>query len=408
MVKVSIIIPVYNSQEYISRCLNSILSQSLKEIEIICVDDKSTDKSAEIIEYYAKSDCRIHIIENAVNVGAACSRNAAMKQANGEYVQFVDSDDYLEPGALEELYNMSKENKSDMCFFKMTEPEENHKQELRLGEKGITGSYGGVYSGNEILKLFVENNEFFYYPWCVMLRREFLEINNIRFRNIIIGEGGCIVLSSLFKAERVLVSDGKYYNYCDNSTSVMATNKGNYKLLYGQLVQYIVALKELSENDAEGIRVFLDYQYKKVKAGVNNLSAENADKIQNMLEDGFSKHIFYTFMNKGSYDVKLSEEDIDKLRNSSVNIIYGAGYATKDVLSVLNENQIGIYGIAVTDVTKNPKYLFGHRVYDISQLESLSGRAVVIVTANKKYRNEIEGILLAKGFKNNIFLDIQI
>lgn len=405
MVKVSVIVPVYNSQEYISRCLDSILGQSLKETEIICVDDMSSDRSLEIIESYADMDNRIRIVKNVCNGGAGYSRNAGIELAKGEYVQFVDSDDYLEPGTLEELYAASKENKSDMCFFKLAAPEESL---CSRRAKGIDGSYKGLYTGNEILGLFVENKEFFYYSWCVMIRRAFLECNNIRFQNIRIGEGGAFVLSALFKAERVLVSDGKYYNYCDNSMSVMAANKDSYRVLYGQLVQYIIALKELSGNDDKGLRRFLDYQYKKVKAGAGNLSAENADKIQGMLEDGFSKHIFYTFLNKGSYDVKFSKKDLDNLKNSDINIIYGAGYASKDVLNVLGENQIEVYGVAVGDVTKNPKSLFGYRVYDISQFESVRDRAVVIVTANKKYREEIEEMLLTKGFKNNIFLDIEI
>ncbi len=405
MVKVSVIIPVYNAAESISRCLDSILSQSLREIEVICIDDMSCDKSREIIEQYADMDSRVRIIKNTHNIGAGYSRNAGIEQAYGEYIQFVDSDDYLEAGALEELYIDSKKNESDMCFFKMSEPKDDGNNRRAAG---ITGTYEGLYTGTEILGIFVQNKEFFYYSCCVMIRRDFILSNHIRFQNIRIGEGGAFILNLLFKAERVLVSDGKYYNYCDNDMSVTAANKDAYIVLCGQLIQYITALKELSENDDEGLRIFLDYQYKKVKAGVNNLSAENAVKIEALLKDRFSKHIFYTFMTKNSYDVRFSEEDIDRLKNSSVNIIYGAGYASRDVLNVLNEHQIEIYGVAVSDTTKNPKSLFGHRVYDISQLEKFSDKAVVIVTANKKYRSEIEEMLLAKGFKNNIFLDIKI
>jgi len=405
MVKVSVIIPVYNAAESISRCLDSILGQSLKEIEVICVDDMSCDKSLEIIGQYADVDSRVRIIKNTHNIGAGYSRNAGIGQAQGEYIQFVDSDDYIETMALEELYISAKKKESDMCFFKMTEP---HAGGDNRKETGISKTYTGIYSGTEILGIFVQNKEFFYYSWCVMIRRDFIEFYNIRFPNLKIGEDAVFILNLLFRAKRVLVNDGRYYNYCDNNMSVTALNKNSYILLCGQLVQYITALKELSKNDDEGIRIFSDYQYKKVKAGVSNLSAENAVKIEAMLEDEFSKHIFYTFMTKNSYDVRFSEEDIERLKKSSVNIIYGAGYATRDVLNVLNEQQIEIYGVAVSDTTKNPKSLFGHRVYNIAQLEKLSDKAVVIVTANRKYRGEIEEMLLTKGFKNNIFLDIKI
>ena len=88
---ISVIIPVYNSAKYISKCLNSVITQSFKDIEIICVDDASTDESLCIIKKYSQKDNRIKVFSNDTNMGAGCSRNLALENARGKYIYFLDS-----------------------------------------------------------------------------------------------------------------------------------------------------------------------------------------------------------------------------------------------------------------------------------------------------------------------------
>lgn len=130
--KISIIVPVYNVEKYLSRCLDSLLNQSLRDIEIICVNDGATDNSLDILNEYAKNDSRIKII-NQENSGVGVARNNALKIAIGEFVGFVDSDDWVSSDFYENLYNSAVEynaeiacsnivktfkNKSDEIFFK--------------------------------------------------------------------------------------------------------------------------------------------------------------------------------------------------------------------------------------------------------------------------------------------------
>jgi len=103
-VKISVIIPVYNTALYLNRCLDSVINQTLNDIEIICVNDKSTDGSLSILEQYAKLDKRVKIINNKKNEGVSAARNKAIKNAVGEYVSFVDSDDAIDLDFLEKLY----------------------------------------------------------------------------------------------------------------------------------------------------------------------------------------------------------------------------------------------------------------------------------------------------------------
>ena len=116
-VKISIIIPVYNVEKYISQCLDSAINQSLKDIEIIIVDDCGSDKSMDIAKEYAKNDSRIKIIKNSQNQGPFTSRNNAVLVANGEYLVFLDSDDFLDLRACEIAYNATKDGYYDIVRF---------------------------------------------------------------------------------------------------------------------------------------------------------------------------------------------------------------------------------------------------------------------------------------------------
>ena len=111
--KVSVIIPVYNVELYLRICLESVLKQNLKEIEIICVDDGSTDKSLDILLEYAAKDNRITVLKQE-NLYAGVARNAGLAVARGEYLSFLDSDDFFEPDMHEEMYKKAKEDGSDV------------------------------------------------------------------------------------------------------------------------------------------------------------------------------------------------------------------------------------------------------------------------------------------------------
>ena len=112
--KVSVIVPVYNVAPYLARCLDSLVGQTLKDIEIICVDDKSTDNSLDVLHEYAAKDARITVIALSENSGVAVARNAGLDVACGEYIGFVDSDDYVDSDFYEKLYDIAVESETDI------------------------------------------------------------------------------------------------------------------------------------------------------------------------------------------------------------------------------------------------------------------------------------------------------
>ena len=114
----SIVVPVYNVQAYLPECIDSLLNQSFRDFEILIIDDKSTDSSLEIAQKYADAhtDC-IRLLPHAVNKGLGGARNTGIEAATGEYILFIDSDDYLRADALEKLADRIKETKADVVEF---------------------------------------------------------------------------------------------------------------------------------------------------------------------------------------------------------------------------------------------------------------------------------------------------
>ena len=118
-IKVSVIVPVFNVEEYLSTSLDSILNQTLKDIEIICINDGSTDASLDILENYAKKDARIKIISKK-NEGQGIARNIGLDNAQGEFIAFVDSDDFIKEDMLEKSYEKSVSKNLDLVMYKIS------------------------------------------------------------------------------------------------------------------------------------------------------------------------------------------------------------------------------------------------------------------------------------------------
>ena len=147
--EVSVIIPVYNAEKYLRECLDSVVNQTLKDIEIICIDDGSTDHSRAILMGYEKSDPRITVISQE-NLGLSAARNCGMRYASGKYIYFLDSDDYIDGEALEILVRLAEENDADSVhfaakpFYESEELRRSHNLDQYFDMKGFSGLYYGA------------------------------------------------------------------------------------------------------------------------------------------------------------------------------------------------------------------------------------------------------------------------
>ena len=160
MPKISVLIPVYHVEKYLSQCLNSVINQSEKDIEIICVEDGSDDGSAAILDDFSKDDHRIKVIKHSHNMGLCKSRKDAVKAATGEYIMFLDSDDYLEKNACEELYiEIENKNVDVIQFGAILEPEYGVSQELIDWTANFMEPREGYISGDDLLTKCFEDGD---------------------------------------------------------------------------------------------------------------------------------------------------------------------------------------------------------------------------------------------------------
>ncbi|MBO5286700.1 MAG: glycosyltransferase [Clostridia bacterium] len=181
MAKVSVVVPIYNAERYLRQCLDSIINQTLTDIEIICVNDGSSDSSREIIEEYVKRDNRIKAIHKG-NSGYGDSMNKGLDIAGGEYIGIVESDDYIEPNMLEELYSCAKKNDLDFCkcgfYFYYSRESRNKKSPISNDLIALD-----VFCPTEIKSQKKKLKLFGLQPaiWSAIYKRDFLTENNIRF-----------------------------------------------------------------------------------------------------------------------------------------------------------------------------------------------------------------------------------
>ena len=405
--KVSIIIPVYNCEKYIARCLESIIKQTLKEIEIICINDASGDDSFDILNNYQKKDSRIKIIHMPVNKGAGLCRNKGLELASGEYIHFVDADDYMMLDACEKLYNHMKEKNGDICFHKIKIISENKNNESSVSQ-GILEKYDGSYIGTGLLDEFVKNNEFFLYPWSVIFKRKLINENKLTFSSLLIGEGGEFVLKALVRAKSASVLDEVLYYYNVHEDSIMGKNSKRSIILLGQISQYIIGVREFAIcNNSYGLKNFLVQQKKKIKPTLDNLSKDELENIEKAIKEDFSKYIFYELKNATIEDDLVLDDSITQIleKINSV-ILYGAGNITKNILKILNFYGIELESIIVTNRENNPENIYGHKIYQIDELHESQKKEYVLVPLKRRYLDEVKLNLEKNGFKNIICIDI--
>jgi Glycosyltransferases involved in cell wall biogenesis len=207
--KVSVIVPVYRVGKYINRCVKSLLRQTLKEIEIICVCEKEDD-AFEVLRGYARADDRIHVIEKK-NTGVSAARNAGIKAARGTYLAFVDADDWIERYALQTLYMVAESHRAQIVvygFWPATEP--------RRGKRGIFGytpKRNVLYHNNGMKALFYEHGSR-PYLWNKFYNRNFWMRNQLSFDETIdIGEDQLLQFDAFGKAEIICFVKDKLYHY---------------------------------------------------------------------------------------------------------------------------------------------------------------------------------------------------
>ena len=234
--KLSIIVPVYNTGKYLSKCLDSILNQTIKDIEIIVVNDGSKDNSKEIINNYVKKYKKKIVFIDKKNGGQGSARNVGIKKASGEYIGFVDSDDFVESSMYEEMYNTAKENDSDVVICSISDYYEKNDSKkdvmLNLKEK-VTIKEAIINSVPSVVNK--------------IYKRELLQNSNISFNENIWYEDLPYSMQIIVNAKKINYVDKAFYNYFHRNESTMH-NKNITKNL-DIIKAYDILINYLKENN---------------------------------------------------------------------------------------------------------------------------------------------------------------
>ena len=264
--KVSIVIPVFNGEKYIENCINSLIIQTYKDIEIIIVDDGSIDNTGNIVKKMVNLDNRIIYIYQK-NSGVSSARNNGIKGSSGKYITFVDSDDSVQKNYVEYLHSLINIDNADIALtrypkkFKSNTRIKNNKKMQDDNVEIVTG----VSAANEMLcyKIVIS-------PWNKMFKKEILIKNNILFnQNLSFGEGFEFVINSFLHSNKVVIGNKKIYNYrVDNMNSVMT--KFSRKLVTGSIDSQKSILKLINNNTKYEDNIFLHKEITEIDRSVNN------------------------------------------------------------------------------------------------------------------------------------------
>ena len=222
MTRVSVIVPVFNAASYLRRCLDSLLAQTLKEIEIICVDDGSNDGSGDILDACAARDARLRVAHRP-HVGAGAARNAGLDLATGEYLFFCDADDFAAPEMLERLYARAAEQDADMVLTGRIFSSRYFGRRIPVRVSAVFGKTGCVFAGWDFPNdLFVAART----PlWDKLFKRSFVVARDIRFQEISHSNDLFFAMAALAEAGRIVTDDGAYYTHCASHAGSLQNTK---------------------------------------------------------------------------------------------------------------------------------------------------------------------------------------
>lgn len=254
--KVSVVIPVYNVDKYLTECLESVINQTLKEIEIILINDGSIDNSFKIIEKYQKIDNRIKVI-NQKNQGQSVARNNGLKLAKGEYIYFMDSDDFIDLDMFELCYEKSQIENLDFLTFDSEIIFQNvllkkGREHLKKRKKDFSCYIG---EGVKVLKKLNKNRQFSCSPCLHFVNFEYLKNNNLKFYPGIIHEDELFTFQLYLNAKRMSYINRKFFKRRLRENSTMTTPKSE-----KNIIGYLTVARELKkvlefEKDVEKIKL---------------------------------------------------------------------------------------------------------------------------------------------------------
>ncbi len=318
MPKVSVIIPVYNAKDYLGRCLDSVINQTLKDIEIICINDCSKDNSLEILKEYSSKDKRIKLINHKTNKGESAARNTGLDNAKGEYIAFLDNDDTIDSNFYEKLYKKATETNADIV-----------KGEVHTIE------YDGSESYDDLNEKIRKNNSklyFAYFWWTAIYKASLIKDNNIRFlENYPLGGDVLFLNQAIFASNKLSLVDNCFYHYhrrIDSGDSLKLTfNKIQSALNIHEKILDNTLKSKYIKTDVNAVYFLLSWH---LKAPLNYMYRNKTLEVLN-----FCIEKMYKFYNKIKTNVDIKKLSLDV---APIILNYLENYSPKDLAEFYIKN----------------------------------------------------------------------
>lgn len=413
---ISVIVPVYNVENYIGECLESIISQSLNDIEIICVNDGSTDSSLKILEQYANADARIIVISQD-NKGLSEARNVGIEVATGKYICFVDGDDIISSGALESIKSTIDENvdiqiiayETAELLYENGLPRDKNKDLYYMVKK----DYPGIKLGRDLFVELIENGDFVESAWLLAINRTWLNEHNIRFVPEAYFEDSAFSLECYFQAERMIHIKERIYIYRIRRNSIMTSEIG-YKHGKWRVRQFENCLKYIfayakNEREVKALSLYARQIMHNIKYIYGQLSDDDKDRIssESSLNSFILESLGLDFSKKYNKNLLL-DGMLRKIENAGKVVLYGAGNVGKKLLRLLillnMDNKIVGYAVSVKQAGKS--LVEGKQVKNINEYVGKNIDLVIISTCN--YHEEMVDLANKAGFYNLILVNDEI
>ncbi|MBR1775768.1 glycosyltransferase family 2 protein [bacterium] len=327
MTKVSIIIPIYNGSSYISRCFDSIINQTYTDIEIICINDYSKDNSLEILEKYSQKDDRIKIVNNEKNLGVSLTRNVGINLAKGEYLYFLDVDDYIDEKYIECMVEKIEQQNCDIVLNLSVMQEINGKSTLYKHP-----SMPAIRQDGNFLDNITITHDAPCFIWARLYKKSFIDKYNLKFLPIITAEDVIFNAITNMYTDKTFVFCGEKYHYVvyNNSVSGGVRSERSLDLVHMQAHRLIYDYLNEHNKLNDKLKLFRVYPFIKVDTEEKfNIYKNFFEKIEanfhknESIYNEMEKYFAYSLLNSPNYDEYLKNYNkvvtIGYLRSGKIN-----------------------------------------------------------------------------------------
>ena len=382
MPKVSLVVAVYNLEKYIAECLDSIINQTFNDIEIICVNDGSKDNSLDILEDYSLKDSRIKIITQP-NQGSGAARNTGLAEAKGEYVQFLDGDDYFELEMVGKLYNLAKKHDADISACSSRKVDDNGNITETRNPNSPVNLLKTPFNRPFSYKDFP--NDFFdllgAVPWNKIYRRDMLIENNLRFPKLTGPDDLTFVFMAQACAKNIAVIDDELINYRFSRPGSVFTYRANYA---SDIIRASVIVQDFLVKTGK-------YEYLKTaylnafKSAIRwETSLCNEEQYENFLRELKTiRPNDWKIFNSALRKNYITPEYLKDFIGDKKVFLWGASNFIKEVLEKEKEHNSNILGIIDGNSAMWGIEHKGYKIYSKDVLNEIDSDGVLLTVINK-------------------------